>query len=81
MDLRFLDLGTSWGCGQLHAPTDLFPGKEPPVPIGEEAGWAPEPVWTTRRKYLTLPGIELQPLRRPARSQSLYRQIIILTYK
>jgi hypothetical protein len=20
--------------------------KEPPVPTGQEAGWAPEPVWT-----------------------------------
>jgi hypothetical protein len=24
----------------------LPPGKGPPVPIGQEAGWAPEPVWT-----------------------------------
>jgi hypothetical protein len=24
----------------------LPPGKEPPVPIGQEAGWTPEPVWT-----------------------------------
>jgi hypothetical protein len=24
----------------------LPPGKGPPVPIGEEAGWTPEPVWT-----------------------------------
>jgi hypothetical protein len=24
----------------------LPPGKEPPVPVGQEAGWAPEPVWT-----------------------------------
>jgi hypothetical protein len=23
-------------------------GKEPPVPIVQEAGWAPEPVWTQR---------------------------------
>jgi hypothetical protein len=23
-------------------------GKEPPVPIGQEAGWAPEPAWTQR---------------------------------
>jgi hypothetical protein len=22
----------------------LVPGKEPPVPIGQEAGWAPKPV-------------------------------------
>jgi hypothetical protein len=26
----------------------LPPGKGPPVPIGHEAGWAPEPVWTQR---------------------------------
>jgi hypothetical protein len=26
----------------------LPPGKEPPVPTVEEAGWAPEPVWTQR---------------------------------
>jgi hypothetical protein len=32
--------------GQLPAPTTLPPGKEPPVSIGEEAGWAPETVWT-----------------------------------
>jgi hypothetical protein len=28
----------------------LPPGKGPPVPIVQEAGWAPEPVWTQRRK-------------------------------
>jgi hypothetical protein len=26
----------------------LPPGKGPPVPIGQEAGWAPEPIWTQR---------------------------------
>jgi hypothetical protein len=31
-----------------HPGRDLPPGKEPPVPIGQEAGWAPEPVWTQR---------------------------------
>jgi hypothetical protein len=30
--------------GQFHAPAALPPGKEPSVPIGYEAGWAPEPV-------------------------------------
>jgi hypothetical protein len=24
----------------------LTPGKEPPLPIGQEAGWAPDSVWT-----------------------------------
>jgi hypothetical protein len=32
--------------GQLHALVALPTGKEPLVPIGKEAGWAPEPVWT-----------------------------------
>jgi hypothetical protein len=34
---------------QRHAPDALYPqGKDPPppVPIGQEAGWAPELVWT-----------------------------------
>jgi hypothetical protein len=26
----------------------LLPGKGPPLPIVQEAGWAPEPVWTWR---------------------------------
>jgi hypothetical protein len=35
--------------GQHHAPAALLlPGKEPPVPIGQEAGWATEAVWTQR---------------------------------
>jgi hypothetical protein len=35
--------------GQLHTPAALTPGKETPVPIGQEVGWASEPVWTIRR--------------------------------
>jgi hypothetical protein len=35
--------------GQRHAPAALLPpGKGPPVPIVQEAEWAPEPVWTQR---------------------------------
>jgi hypothetical protein len=35
--------------GQRHAPAALYPRvKDPPVPIVQEAGWAPEPVWTQR---------------------------------
>jgi hypothetical protein len=30
--------------GQRHAPAALLP----PVPTVQEAGWAPEPVWTQR---------------------------------
>jgi hypothetical protein len=32
--------------GQLHDPAALPPGKDPLVPTGQEAGWAPEPFWT-----------------------------------
>jgi len=31
--------------GQLHALTTLLLRKEPPVSIGYEDGWAPEPIW------------------------------------
>ena len=31
-------------CGQHHASAAFTPGKDP-VPIVQEAGWAPEPVW------------------------------------
>jgi hypothetical protein len=42
-----LDLGTIWEVsGHLHAPAALSPEKEPLVPIGQQAGLAPEPVWT-----------------------------------
>jgi len=36
--------------GQLHAPPALLPGKEPLLPVGEEVGWAPEPVWMRWRR-------------------------------
>jgi hypothetical protein len=45
--------------GQRHAPAALLPpGKRPPVPIVQEAGWAPEPVWTQRvqEKYFAPAG-------------------------
>jgi hypothetical protein len=35
--------------GQRHAPAALLPPRKgPPVPIVQEAGWAPEPVWSQR---------------------------------
>jgi len=50
-------------------PGRTLPPEKDPVPIVQEAGWAPEPVWT---------GGKYRPHRdsipdRPARSQSLYR--------
>jgi hypothetical protein len=36
-------------------PLPLYsPGKEPPVSIGQEAGWAPQPVWTLWTKGKSL---------------------------
>jgi hypothetical protein len=32
--------------GQFHTPAALPPEKQHPLPTGQEAGWAPEPVWT-----------------------------------
>jgi hypothetical protein len=54
--------------GQRQAPAPLYPGKDP-VPIVQEAGWAPRPVWTGAEN-LAPTGIRSPD--RPARSQSLY---------
>jgi hypothetical protein len=40
---------------KLHAPVALFPGKEPQVPIGYEALWAPGPIWTSKPWPITIP--------------------------
>jgi hypothetical protein len=40
--------------GQLHAPATLPLGKQPLVPIGEETGWALDPVcvlWKREKFY------------------------------
>ena len=55
--------------GQLHSPTAFTPGKDP-VPIIQEAGWAPGTVWTGAEN-LAPTGIRSPDL--PARSESLYR--------
>jgi hypothetical protein len=46
--LLILDLGARWVSGQRQAPAALYPGNELPIPIGQEAGWASELVWTQR---------------------------------
>jgi hypothetical protein len=61
--------GGEWSASR---PCSFTVRKEAPVPIREETDWAPEPCWTTWRKFLTLPGLKLRPLGRPARNQSLY---------
>jgi hypothetical protein len=41
--------------GQLKAPAALFLGKERPLPIDYETGWASEQVWTTWRSENSCP--------------------------
>ena len=53
--------------GQQHAPAALTPGKDP-VPILQEVGWTPGPVWTGGKSRLHRDSIP----DRPARNQSLY---------
>ena len=55
--------------GQRHAPAALYPGKDP-VPIVQEAGLAPGPVWTGAE---SLAPTGIQSPDSPARNQSLYR--------
>jgi len=40
---------------QLPATAVLSPGKQPPVPTGKEAGWAPELVWTLTKRKIPCP--------------------------
>jgi len=68
--LLFLDHGTRRGSGDNVTPRPLFTLGKDPVPIVQEAGWAPGPVWTGEEN-LTPTGIRSP--NRPARSQSLYR--------
>ena len=68
--LPFHDRGTRRGWWVSIMPRPLFtPGKDP-VPIVQEAGWAPGPVWTGADN-LAPTGIRSPD--RPARGQSLYR--------
>ena len=65
----FHDRGTRRGWVVSSTPwPDFTPGKDP-VPILQEAGWAPRPVWTGGRSR---PHRDSIP-DRPVRSQSLYR--------
>jgi len=68
--LLFHDHGTRRGWGVSFTPRPLFTPRKDPVPIVQEAGWAPGPVWTGA-KNLAPTGIRSPDC--PARSQSLYR--------
>jgi hypothetical protein len=67
--LLFHDRGTGRGWVVSSTPQPHFtPGKDP-VPIVQDAGWAPGPVWTGWKSRPHWDSISA----RPARSQSLYR--------
>jgi len=67
--LLFHDRGTRRGWVVSSTPRPHFtPGKDP-VPIVQEAGWAPGSVWTGGKSRPHRDSIQ----DRPARSQSLYR--------
>jgi len=68
--LFFHDHGTRRGWGISVTPRSLFTPEKDPVPIVQEAGWAPGPVWTGAEN-LSPTGIRSPD--RPARSQSPYR--------
>jgi hypothetical protein len=75
VDPRFIDLGTSWRSVVSFTPLLLYPrGKSPQYPLDRRLGG---PQYRSGRrggeKNLALPGIDLRPLRRPVRSQSLCR--------
>jgi hypothetical protein len=64
-----VNLGTRRGGWSAPRPGRFTPGKDP-VPIEQEAGWAPGTVWACA-KNLVPTGIRSPD--RPTRSQSLYR--------
>jgi len=68
--LLFHDNGTSREWGVSVTPRPLFTLGKDRVPIVQEAGWAPGPVWTGAEN-LAPTGIRSPD--RPTRSQSLYR--------
>jgi hypothetical protein len=68
--LPFLDHGTRRGEGSASRPGRSLPPGKDPVPIVQEVGWAPVPVWTGAENIAPT-GIRSPD--RPARSQLLYR--------
>jgi hypothetical protein len=68
--LLFQDFGARRGWGVSSTPRPHFTQGQDPVPIVQEDGWAPAPVWTGAEN-LAHTGIRSPD--RLARSQSLYR--------
>ena len=71
--LLFLEHGTRWGWGVSVTPGPLFIPKKDPVPIVQEAGWVPGPVWTGAEN-LAPPGFD------PRIAQPLASRLYRLSY-
>jgi hypothetical protein len=74
-------LGTRWRWAVSFTPlATLPPGKEPLLPLGYEAGWTTEPVWTRwwREKFSVPVGIRTPD--HPACSPALYHWAIPAIY-
>jgi hypothetical protein len=70
------ELGTRWRWVVTFASRPLYPAaKDPLVPIGQEAGWAPEPSGGGSEEKIPSPYRTRTP-DHPARSQALYHWAI-----
>ena len=68
--IPYLDHVTRRGSGASVTPRPFFTPRKDPVPIVQEGGWVPRPIWTSAEN-LAPTGIRYPD--RPVRSQSLYR--------
>jgi hypothetical protein len=68
--LLFHNHGTRWGWVVSSTSLPYFTLGKDPVPIVQESGWAPGPVWTGAEN---LAPTGTRSPDHPARSQSLYR--------
>jgi hypothetical protein len=62
---NFLNLGARWGGCQSQTPVALTPGNKPDthctrIPIVQETGWVPGPVWTDAENLVPWAGIDTQ---------------------
>jgi hypothetical protein len=80
IDPNFLELGTGWKIVVSFTPRPFYPqGRSPGTHwIGGWVGFRDGLDDVEKRRFLTLPGIKLRPLGRPARIQSLYTLYIVL---
>jgi hypothetical protein len=68
--LLLLNLGARWRWVANTTPWPLYPWEREPVPIVQQAVWAPWPVWTGAEN---LAPTGIRSLDRPAPSESLYQ--------